>query len=173
MGVRVLINRKVKMAGYWPSSLIYFIIRLIYLFILFHIFFFFYGPCINTQEKNDHNIQPFWPNKSKGFIVWPVKIFHSGQNDNCRAGRIHSDTSYQIGTQDSTPNLARSCNQPYKNAELGMLCFRMNCVRSLWAIETTVGTWRDFSDSSGEQVLYLHDQTPQLSSNLSLAVYWR
>ena len=29
---------------------------------------FFYGPCINTQEKNDDNIQPFWPNKSKGFI---------------------------------------------------------------------------------------------------------
>ena len=97
-------------------DLFYYQINL-FIYFISYFYVFFYGPCINTQEKNDHNIQPFWPNKSKGFIVWPVKIFHSGQNDNCRAGRIHSDTSYQIGTQDSAPNLARSCNQPYKNAE--------------------------------------------------------
>ena len=90
----------------------------IYQFIDFILYLclFFYVPCINTQEKKDDNIQLFWPNKSKGFIVWPVKIVHSGQNENSRAGRIWN-TSYPIRTQDLAPNLARSCNQPYKYAE--------------------------------------------------------
>ena len=63
----LLTKYEVKMAGYWPGS-----------FFLACLWTVTKSRYINSQEKNEANIQPSRPNKmvNKGFIIWlSVKFF--------------------------------------------------------------------------------------------------